>query len=68
MEERTLAWLEEALGHRPARVELYARALTHPSFGDDHYERLEFLGDRVLGLSVADWLLDVYAAEAEGEL
>jgi ribonuclease-3 len=68
MEPRTLAWLEEMLGHRPVREELFERALTHSSFGSDHYERLEFLGDRVLGLAVAEWLVETYGDEAEGEL
>ncbi len=37
---------------------LFERALTHSSLGRDSYERLEFLGDRVLGLVVARWLYD----------
>ena len=37
---------------------LWFAALTHGSMGETRdYERLEFLGDRVLGLSIADWLL-----------
>ncbi len=44
--------------------------MTHPSAAtgarDTHYERLEFLGDRVLGLVVADMLLPRFPAEAEG--
>ncbi|HAD17932.1 MAG TPA: ribonuclease III, partial [Erythrobacter sp.] len=36
---------------------LWFAALTHGSMGEKQdYERLEFLGDRVLGLSIADWL------------
>ena len=61
-------WIEAALGHAPGKLDLYARALTHPSHGADHYERLEFLGDRVLGLVVAEWLLETYPTEAEGKL
>jgi len=60
-------WLEEALGHAPRDLALYRRALTHPSHDADHYERLEFLGDRVLGLIVADWLVERFA-DAEGKL
>jgi len=60
-------WLEEALGTAPRDLSLYERALTHPSFGADHYERLEFLGDRVLGLVVADWLVERFP-DAEGKL
>ena len=68
MDGKTLAWLEGVLGYRPRREELFERALTHRSFGGDHYERLEFLGDRVLGLAVAEWLIETYGGEAEGEL
>ncbi len=68
------AALAERLGHRFARPELLVRALTHPSAAqhrgarDDSYERLEFLGDRVLGLIVADLLLAHFPDEAEGAL
>src|SRR5205085_3177947 len=52
----TRAWLE-ALGFAVADEALWAEALTHGSTGEARdYERLEFLGDRVLGLSIADWL------------
>src|SRR3546814_7794888 len=44
------AWVERTLGHRPQDVALFTRALTHGSRGDDHYQRLAFLGDRVLGV------------------
>lgn len=44
-------------------------ALTHPSLSGTHnYQRLEFLGDRVLGLVIATWLLEAYPGEAEGKL
>jgi ribonuclease-3 len=68
MDESTAGWLESALGHRPRDEALFERALTHSSVGDDHYERLEFLGDRVLGLAVADWLYHLFPAEPEGKL
>jgi ribonuclease-3 len=61
-------WLEAALGHRPADVALFERALTHSSHGADNYERLEFLGDRVLGLAMAAWLVETYPGEPEGKL
>jgi ribonuclease-3 len=63
----TRGWLE-SLGFTVSDDALWAEALTHGSTGEArNYERLEFLGDRVLGLSIADWL---YANEAgaEGEL
>lgn len=62
------AWIEETLGHRPKDPALFERALTHSSRGDDHYERLEFLGDRVLGLSIASWLYELFPDEPEGKL
>ncbi len=66
--------LAELLGHGFAQPELLARALTHPSAAtrqgaiDDSYERLEFLGDRVLGLIVADMLMARFPQEPEGAL
>lgn len=61
-------WLEDALGIAPKDLSLYIRALTHGSHGKDTYERLEFLGDRVLGLVIADWLYAEYPSDAEGKL
>ena len=68
MAETPLTWLTEALGHRPANAALFARALTHGSCPGDSYERLEFLGDRVLGLVMADWLYRLLPDEPEGKL
>jgi ribonuclease III len=65
---------EEALGHRFADRDLLVEALTHPSavrrrgMARRGYERLEFLGDRVLGLIVAELLWRRFPTEAEGEL
>jgi ribonuclease-3 len=61
-------WIESALGHRPLDPALFRRALTHSSHGADNYERLEFLGDRVLGLVVANWLFRLLPDEPEGKL
>jgi ribonuclease-3 len=61
-------WIEARTGHRPADLALFERALTHSSRSDENYERLEFLGDRVLGLVIADWLYALFPAEAEGQL
>jgi ribonuclease-3 len=68
MDPATADWLAAVIGHRPQDESLFERALTHSSLGDDHYERLEFLGDRVLGLAVADWLYELFPAEPEGKL
>lgn len=68
--------LARALDHRFIRPELLADAVSHPSLAGlkrrsgigAAYERLEFLGDRVLGLVVAEWLLERFPQEAEGDL
>jgi ribonuclease-3 len=60
--------LARKLGHDFKRPELLEQALTHVSSDPDSYERLEFLGDRVLGLVVAEMLLLRYAQEDEGLL
>ena len=62
------AWLEAKLGHKPASLDLFERALTHSSLSEDNYERLEFLGDRVLGFTIADWLYGLFPDEPEGKL
>jgi len=69
-ERETLEAFEERLGHRFRDRGFLQRALTHPSASarHDHYQRLEFLGDRVLGLGVAAMLLEEFPAAEEGEL
>lgn len=61
-------WVKEQLGHEPRDASLFERALTHPSFGKAHYQRLEFLGDRVLGLVIAEWLEERFPRDPEGQL
>jgi ribonuclease-3 len=60
--------LERRLGHRFARAELLEQALTHRSHGPLHNERLEFLGDSVLGCAIADELYRRYPQLPEGKL
>ena len=63
------AALEERIGYRFANHDLLLRALTHVSGGGaENYQRLEFLGDRVLGLGVAELLYAAYPDATEGEL
>lgn len=62
------SFVSRALGHQPNDVGLFEQALTHPSFGRKNYQRLEFLGDRVLGLVMAEWLSERFPAEQEGLL
>jgi ribonuclease-3 len=47
---------------------LLTQALTHTSAGGAHFQRLEFLGDRVLGLVIAQWLYKEFPKEPEGLL
>lgn len=62
-------WVERSTGWRPRDAALFERALTHSSRSDeDDYERLEFLGDRVLGLAIAAWLYELFPEEPEGKL
>lgn len=73
-----LAALEERIGHVFADSALLRDALTHPSLaaspgrrrihGASPYERLEFLGDRVVGLAVAEMLWRRFPEEPEGDL
>ena len=62
------SFVREALGAEARDLALFTDALTHPSHGKRNYQRLEVLGDRVLGLSIADWLLERFPDEPEGQL
>ncbi|MBV9755819.1 MAG: ribonuclease III, partial [Alphaproteobacteria bacterium] len=64
---------EAILDHQFGRPELLREALTHRSAargrrGGGSNERLEFVGDRVLGLLIAEWLAERFPQEQEGEL
>ncbi len=60
-------WLEKH-GFAIGNEALWVEALTHGSKGEERdYQRLEFLGDRVLGLTIADWLFE-RSRGAEGAL
>ncbi len=60
--------LQERLQHEFLNPDLLNRALTHRSFAVNHNERLEFLGDAVLNLAVADLLFERLSALPEGDL
>jgi ribonuclease-3 len=60
--------LQQRLGHHFAKPELLSRAVTHRSFGADHNERLEFLGDAVLSLAISGLLFERFAGSDEGDL
>ncbi len=66
---RRPALLREALTHRSAVTgTALGRGRTAPSTGAGSNERLEFIGDRVLGLLIAEWLAERYPDEQEGDL
>lgn len=60
--------LERRIGHSFRQSDLLARALTHRSFGQQHYERLEFLGDGVLNCIVGLLLYERFPDLREGQL
>jgi ribonuclease-3 len=70
-DQGNLADLEASIGHDFADKKLLRHALIHVSASaarPDSYERLEFLGDRVLGLVVAHMLFESFSHESEGAL
>jgi len=67
--------LENAIGYRFQNIQLLQNALTHSSYANERWhnsllsnERLEFLGDSVLGMLVADYLYRNFPNRPEGEL
>jgi ribonuclease III len=62
------AFVRDRLGHEAKDSRLFELAFTHSSVGRDSYERLEFLGDRVLGMVIARALYERYPKEPEGNL
>ena len=73
LDAETLTAAERAVGHVFSERSLLARALTHPSVNTSEgsgtdYERLEFLGDAVLGLIVVEEVYDRFPELSEGEM
>jgi ribonuclease III len=62
------AWVRERLGYEPRDLTLFRAALTHRSAPGANNERLEFLGDAVLNLLIADRLYQAFPQATEGEL
>ena len=67
--------LENAIGYRFQNINLLQNALTHSSYANERWhnslmsnERLEFLGDSVLGMVVAEYLYRTFPNRPEGEL
>ncbi len=67
-QDRALAWVVTRFEHQPANAALFLTALTHRSVGSANNERLEFLGDAVLNLLVADYLYRQFPEADEGAL
>ena len=67
LDPATRQFLVALIGPDLGREEVWHNALTHGSMGEAHdYQRLEFLGDRVLGLTIAEWLhADPHANEGK---
>lgn len=66
--EEIRSFVRDKLRHEAGAISLFELALTHASAGTDNYERLEFLGDHVLGHVIARTLYDRYPNEPEGNL
>ena len=64
----SLQELQRRLQHEFSDLSLLKQALTHRSFSVDHYERLEFLGDSVLGLAISGLLYSRLDTLPEGDL
>jgi len=62
------AWVRERLGYEPQDLALFRAALTHRSAPGANNERLEFLGDAVVNLSIAQRLYEAFPLATEGEL
>lgn len=68
-EQETIQALERILGHSFTDKTLLLEAITHPSLeGEKSYQRLEFLGDRVLGVVIAGLIFEKFKSDSEGQL
>jgi ribonuclease-3 len=68
LNKKSVALLQETIGYRFHDEELLKRAMTHRSASSEHMERLEFLGDAVLGLVISEYLHQQFLQYTEGEL
>ena len=68
MSAACVAWLQRELRYQPKDAALFLRALTHRSAASANNERLEFLGDAVLNLVVAEELYQRFPKADEGTL
>jgi len=73
MEINDIINLENLIGYQFSDKALLTQAVTHPSLGsgksiNSHYQRLEFLGDSVLGSVLASWIFSEFPKDKEGEM
>lgn len=69
LDNENIQRLQKSLGFKfNTRPELLVRAITHRSHGPDNYERLEFLGDSLLGFVIADTICERFPDADEGQL
>ncbi len=71
MDPESIARVEQLLEHQFTDRQLLAQSLTHASLADSRLqsnERLEFLGDAVLGMVICEYLFDQYPDSLEGDL
>ena len=67
--KKSINKLETNLGFKISNFDIYIKAITHKSADkENNYEKLEFLGDRVLGLCISKKLLEIFPNEKEGIL
>ena len=67
--KKSINKLETNLGFKISNFDMYIKAITHKSADkENNYEKLEFLGDRVLGLCISKKLLEIFPNEKEGIL
>ena len=70
--DKSISSIENLLGYKFKNEEFLQIAITHPgakrNISSKKFEKLEFLGDRVLGLSLSDFLYRRFPEETEGEL
>jgi len=68
LDQASLKRLQGTIAYQFQNIALLKRALTHRSASTSHMERLEFLGDAVLGLVIAEYLHHKFPQYTEGEL
>ena len=67
--KKNITKIEQYLGFKLNKNELYTKALTHKSYDkNNNYEKLEFLGDRILGFVISKKLIELYPNQKEGVL